>query len=68
MSFGEDLRSFAAPVVLVALGMAVAAFPPPTPPDGIAAARRARTECALTLGSSGNISLIIAPAITPARC
>ena len=61
MSCGEYLRGFAVPVALVALGMAVAAVPPPAPSDRIAA-----TLCAaLSLtNSAGSILAELPPAIT----
>ena len=59
MSCGEELRCFAVPVVLVALGMAVAAVPPPAPSDGIAAMQCA----ALSLtDSAGSILADLVPA------
>ena len=59
MSCGEYLRSFAVPVALVALGMAVAAVPPPAPSDGIAA-----TQCAAlsSTDSAGSILAELVPA------
>src|SRR5437868_2815337 len=54
MSCGEELRCFAVPVVLVALGMAVAAAPLPAPSDGVAAA-----QCA-ALSSTDRAASIVA--------
>ena len=60
MSCGEYLRGFAVPVALVALGMAVAAVPPPAPSDGIAAMQCA----ALSLtNSAGSILAELPPTI-----
>lgn len=59
MSCAEYLRSFAVPVALVALGIAVAAVPPPAPSDGIAA-----TQCAALslIDSAGSILAELVPA------
>ena len=60
MSCREYVRSFAVPVALVALGMAVAAVPPPALSDGIAAMQCA----ALSLtNSAGSILAELPPAI-----
>jgi len=54
MSCGEELRCFAVPLVLVALGMAVAAAPLPAPSDEATAA-----QCA-ALSSTDSAASIVA--------